>query len=83
MNKHTVERIKNLETNEELILDLMEHSPYGGLGQVFIVEAIRQYAEQIAAADPNVIGNGLISGEAWQGVAKDVKERCDLFYDEK
>lgn len=71
--------MRKIQNNEDLVRDLMNYSPYGGLGQAFVVYAIREYADKIAVADPASV-EGLISGEAWVGIAKDVKARCDAFY---
>lgn len=69
-------RLKSLPqrpmTNEEKVVHMMNHSNYGALRQVFIMEAIRKYAEQVAAADPKIFeGMALISGTAWQGCARE------------
>lgn len=65
-------------TNEDLVVDLMNFSPVGPLSQVFIMEAIRRYAEQVADAPP--IEHGLINGNSWKACAVDILERCDKFY---
>ncbi len=76
---------RKLESNEDLVCDLMKFSPRGPLGQVFIIEAIRKYAETWAAMTPEQRKqyqdkSPLISMEAWCAVAEDVKARCDKFY---
>ncbi|MCA3000374.1 MAG: hypothetical protein ING75_17435 [Rhodocyclaceae bacterium] len=68
------------ETNEEIISNLMQFNPYGALGQIFIMEAIREYANNVSAIDPATItGNPIINLAAWVGVAKDVKQRLEEF----
>ena len=72
---------RKLESNEDLVKDLMNYSPYGALCQVFIMEAIQRYAEQVAASNPEDYDMGaMIAPEAWIGVAKDIKARCEAFY---
>jgi hypothetical protein len=72
--------IGQLCTNTDLVRDLMEgHSKYGALVQMFVIEAIRRYVDECAEADPSSFGQ-LVNGEAWKGVAREVKERCEKFY---
>lgn len=66
--------------NTELVVSLMEFSRYGGLCQMFLVEAIRTHAARVAQGKPEDFDNAMISGAAWVAVARDVKERCDAFY---
>lgn len=78
-------RPKKIENNEDLVQDLMVYSPRGALGQVFIVEAIRKYADGVAAWTDEQVAefqktNGFISMEGWRETARDVKKRCDAFY---
>jgi hypothetical protein len=70
---------KKFNTNEELVADLMCHSPYGGLCQVFILEAIRHYAEQVASTTPPTKeeDTGFISVIAWHGIAIDILKRIE------
>jgi hypothetical protein len=76
-------------TNQEFVEELMTVSPYGLLSQLFILEAIRKYSEQVAAADPKIfeghcqagdpqqfVGH-FIHGPAWQGVADDILRRIE------
>lgn len=70
-----------LETNEDLVLDLMNYSPFGALGPVFIMEAVRRYANALAATPlPPSPPESMFSNETWNKVALDVKTRCDKFY---
>ena len=55
------------ETNVEFVTRLMEYCPYGALGQVFLIQAIDEYARQVASA-ATIEGNDLISGEVWKKV---------------
>lgn len=66
--------------NTELVRNLMEFSPHGALSQVFIIEAIRRYADTCAKLAPQDMDNPMISGAAWKGVAVDIKTRMDAFY---
>ena len=67
-------------TNEEFVSDLMNYSRFGGLVQVFVIEAIRHYAETMASADPAKFDNDLLNGKAWIGVAQEVKAKLDAQY---
>jgi len=68
------------ETNEEFILDLINFGPYGGLQQVFLIEAIRSYSERISKLDPASFEGGLIAPEAWVGTAKYIFQKVEARY---
>lgn len=69
-------------TNEMMVKDLMNFSPYGALGQVFIVEAIRYYAEQVSSQPrPDDNPHQFINPQAWHDIANDVKKRLDDNYE--
>jgi hypothetical protein len=68
---------KKHKTNVQAVKDMMEHSRFGMLSEMFVVEAIRRYAEACAAADPKDFESGFISGEAWHGVAKEISTKLD------
>lgn len=80
-------------TNEDLIKNLMNFSPYGVLGQMFIMQAIREYAKEVIDNGDELINNEekmmtegkipVMSHKAWVGVANDVAERMDYFFDPK
>ena len=83
-------RKKRIKTNEDLVRDLMNYSPYGALCQPFIMQAIREYAQEVVDEEENLLkkekedeSNGrisIISTGAWVGIAKDITERMDEFY---
>lgn len=75
MTKNT---IKN---NEDLVKNLMTFSPYGAMGQIFVVEAIRSYAEQLANKPaPRDDLSAMVSPVLWHAIATDVHARCQAFY---
>ncbi len=63
--------VSNPDNNEELVLNLMNFSPFGAMGQAFIINAIREYSK--AVVKDNEDG-------PWFEIAKDVQTRCDAFY---
>ena len=68
------------ETNEELIVRLMNYSPAGGLAQVFIIEAIRRYANEctLMADELRVsMKDGLIHPEAWIVAANHIQRELN------
>ncbi|MGK2884374.1 MAG: hypothetical protein ACSLE8_06295 [Rhodococcus sp. (in: high G+C Gram-positive bacteria)] len=72
---------RKIETNEDLVLDLINYSPYGALCQVFVMEAIQDYARRLVKNPLRPSGpDALFSNETWNKVAVDVKARCDAFY---
>lgn len=82
--------MKKQLTNEDLIKN---YSPYGGLCQAFIMQAIRDFAQDVMDNSKEIIQQEedlhlqgkipLMSHKAWVGVAKDIAERMDMFYDPK
>lgn len=70
------------KSNSDLVEDLMSHSPYGGLCQVFIIEALNQYCAYVKTHNP-ISENGFINPKAWLGIAEDISTRIDNFYGAK
>lgn len=73
--------MSKFKSNTEIITDIMEFSAAGPMSQMFIIEAIRKYGEQIIDDQDKIndltstsyIGpNGFIDGEAWVHTAKTV-----------
>lgn len=71
---------KKLKTNTDLIVDLMERSPHGALCQAFIIQAVEQFAKQVAAKTPADFDNAMISGKSWHGIGVDITKRIAEFY---
>ncbi len=67
---------KPLNCNEDLVRDLLNHSKFGAMGQVFVMEAIQAYAAMVIEGKVT----GPMPGPQWGAVAQDVKARCDAFY---
>jgi len=57
-------------TNIERISKMMSHSRYGAIKQVFIMEAIRAYANQQIKAE-EWTGTNLISQDTWKAIAQE------------
>ena len=75
---------KKLKTNEDLVSDLMNYSPYGALCQAFITQAIENYCDTVIKWEPTEADErGFVSPTAWKGVATDIKKRMDEFYNRK
>ena len=71
-----------LQTNVEFVVDLMEFSAYGALIQAFVLQALTQYAQKVAATDPEALGTGLVRGPAWHGCALEVQRKLRQRFDE-
>lgn len=81
MGEHKLKPIR--KSNEMVVKDLMTFSPYGSLGQVFIIEAIRYYATQVASQPvPEPDKKQFINPADWHGIAVDVLERMNKNYEE-
>lgn len=85
--------MKKQLTNEDLIKNLMNFSPYGGLCQSFIMQGLREYAQYVIDNSKEILKNEeelatqgkmpIVSQKAWVGIAEDIVERIDMFYDPK
>jgi len=65
------------ETNAQLVARLMERAKSGPIAQLFIVEAVRRYADQCADADANKLDLGPISGAHWKRCAAELREEIN------
>ena len=74
--------MKKITTNEDLIKDLMNYSPYGALCQAFIMQALRDYAQHVIDNSEELLknDNSIVSHKAWVGTAKDIADRMDKFF---
>lgn len=70
---------KKVETNLDLVKDLMHYSPYGALCQAFIIEGIYKYCDTVIKENP-LTENSFVDHKAWLGIANDIKTRMDSFY---
>lgn len=71
-----------ITTNEEMVADLMRFSPYGALGQIFIIEAIRFYSNLIAMrGEPEIDPSAMINPKIWYQTAVDVQSRMKAVYE--
>ena len=81
---------RKITNNEELLSDLMNFSPYGALCQGFIMQGLGQFCDGIIKNKEKMLTQekeneangkrGIVSIEAWVGVAEDIKKRMDEFY---
>jgi hypothetical protein len=71
------------KTNVQIVKHMMEFSNHGALAQLFIIQAIEQYAKQMSSLTPEQVkkfDNAFISGEAWQSVAVEIKTTLEKHY---
>lgn len=64
-------------TNVDVLVELMEYSKFGPLAQMFIIDTVARQARAFADADPATVAwdGGLVSFEAWQGVAREIADK--------
>ncbi|WLA44043.1 hypothetical protein QNJ95_22470 [Bradyrhizobium elkanii] len=63
------------QTNTAFVRSLMEHSKYGALAQLFVLDALDKWSELVAKAEPAAVNTPLINGHAWVGVAAEIQEK--------
>lgn len=65
-------------SNQEFLADLMNFSRFGPLAEVFIMEAVRLQAKEVAAQDPaKADQNTMLSPHLWVNVARDISARFE------
>jgi hypothetical protein len=79
-------------TNEDLMKNLMNFSPYGGLCQAFIMQGLETFCDHVISNKEKMIKDEeemmlqgkipMVSIQGWVGTAEDIKERIRFFYDE-
>jgi len=60
------------ETNEAFIARIMTRMQSGPLAQLFVIEAVRKYAEACAKAEPERMDVGFITGAQWKRTAQEI-----------
>lgn len=69
------------QTNVEFVTELMELSSYGPLTQVFIIEAIRYYSEQVSnTPEPPDNITEFINPKLWHKIATDINSKMKARY---
>ena len=69
------------KTNTEIVTEIMEYSMYGALSQMFVIDALSKFADTVAKSKPkDYPKNSFINGEAWIGVAKEIKSKLERAY---
>ncbi|WP_459204769.1 hypothetical protein ACQVRY_10165 [Ralstonia pseudosolanacearum] len=73
------------KTNIDFVCQLMDFSRFGPLAQMFVIDAVSKWSEKIAKTPIEELrkafeGNPLIGVEAWQGVAREIKEMLDAYF---
>jgi hypothetical protein len=79
-------------TNEDLIKNLMNYSPYGLLCQSFIMQGLESFCDHVIANKEEMIKNEeqmmidgkipMVSIKGWVGTAEDIKQRIRMFYED-
>lgn len=62
-------------SNVDFIVDLMTVSTHGALIQVFVFQALAQYAQRVAACEPQALETDAVRGRAWHGCALEVQRK--------
>ena len=66
------------KNNVEFVSDMMNYGPNAIVAQMFIMEAIRRYAETVANCQPRELAGmsgGIISPEAWIATGKEINAK--------
>ena len=72
------------KTNIDFVMEMMNFSKFGAMSQLFIMNAIDKMSSATAEADLDQLkkemGDGMVSPEAWHGVAKEIQEKMKNHY---
>lgn len=73
---------KKRMNNIEAVRDMMDYSAYGPLAQLFVMQAIEQFADKvidhgIVALRKEMGNNSFVSPEGWHGVAEEIKQKLN------
>ena len=79
-------------TNEDLIKNLMNFSPYGLLCQSFIMQGLETFCDHVISNKEKMIKDEeqmmiegkipMVSIKGWVGTAEDIKQRIRMFYED-
>lgn len=72
MTKEVTDVVDKNMSNVEFVESIMTYSNFGGLAQVFVIEAIRSYADNVLADKTEWPPHSLITKEVWQGIAQEL-----------
>jgi hypothetical protein len=61
----------------EIVRSIMETSDFGGLAELFVLDALWKWSEKIAECDPRLFDSSVVTGTEWVGVAKEIKGKLD------
>lgn len=67
-------------TNLQLVEQIMMYSAYGSLVQIFVIEAIRYYAESISKQPIPENKEDLINPRHWWAIAKEISDKLEKKY---
>lgn len=72
-------------TNLEVVTDIMTYSNYGALAQLFVMDALTKFSKIVMSTpseDMAMMDNGLISCEAWKGIAAEIHKKLSGYHGE-
>jgi hypothetical protein len=72
------------KTNQQTLKDIMDFSHYGVLAEIFVMDALIKAVRRVSEATPEDLKGmegTFIPPEAWQGVAREIKDKLDALYD--
>lgn len=67
-------------SNVDFVKSIMEYSAHGALVEVFVIEAIRNYAENVLADTSVWPESSMISQAAWKSIAYEIQMKANSKY---
>lgn len=71
---------KKQKTNVQFVKQIMEFSRHGALKQVFVMQALEQFALSVASKTPEQLDTPMVAGAAWHGCATELLRELSEHY---
>ncbi len=70
---------KKKKTNQQCIKDIMTYSNHGALAEIFVLEAIRRYAEAVSKKDFPAEGQqqGFTDWTNWKALGEEIHKKIE------
>lgn len=76
--------LDHIKSNDDLMHYIMNFSKHGALAQVFVVEALRYYSEQITKhGEPKEDLSSFVSPVIWYKIGLEINEILEIKYGSK
>lgn len=75
--KSSAQAMREPQTNEDVVQEIMNFSRYGALSQAFLMTALEVYAKGVAAASEASLYTDFMPPGVWKGIATEVLQMLE------